>query len=87
MYELNRIEIEQISGAKPLSFFSSYVLGQQGYDVVSSIGIGTAIGLTCALPAIVLMTPSAFIGLGIASLVQSGAGFYLSTLVAPKIKN
>lgn len=86
MYELSQTAVEQVSGAKPLSFFSSYALAQSGYNIVSSIGIGTAIGITCTVPALPAYTAAAVLNLAFLNLVNSAAGYFLSELLPYKIK-
>ncbi len=86
MYELSQCEIEKVSGAKPLSFFSSYALAQGGYSIVTSIGLGTAIGVTCTIPALPVITAAAVFNLAIINLVNSAAGYFLSGLLENRSK-
>lgn len=78
---LNNHEITEVSGAKPISFFASYVLGQNGYDPLTAIAVGTAISFLCLTPCLEAFTLSSMVTLGVTSLLQSGGGYALSSLV------
>ncbi|MBS0287800.1 MAG: hypothetical protein JSR17_10925 [Proteobacteria bacterium] len=91
MRVLSEQEIHGVSGAKPISFFSSYIMGQNGYDPLTSIVVGTVISLMCLTPSLEAFTIANMLTVTVTSLVQSGSGYMLSNLVScgpkPKTKD
>ncbi len=89
MNQLSEKEIYQVSGGKPISFFSSYLLGQKGYGSVASISASTALSLLCLAPGINMVSAKTFLDLAVVSFIQSVGGYILSTLVdfAPQNNN
>ncbi len=81
MKKLNSNETLLVSGGKPISFFCSYVLGQNAYDPLSAIAIGTAFSVLCLSPALSSFTIATVSKLVCESAMQSLCGYYLASLV------